>query len=86
MEFNKEGKVNRYKNLDEILKLNISESLQEEFKRKFNKKIYFERNGNCKIGKLIGLEINEQLSEQFYIIEVEDKTIYISCNNSITLL
>lgn len=84
--YNKDGKVNRYTNLDDILRLNISDKIREEFKTKFNKKVFFDTDGNCKIGKLVGLESNEKLSEYYYIIDTRDKKIYVPCNNSLTLL
>lgn len=84
--YNKDGKVSRYTNLDDILKLNISDRVRDEFRTKFNKRVFFDRDGKCKVGKLIGIEINEKLSAQYYIIDTEDKKIYIPCNNSLTLL
>ena len=84
--YNKDGKVSRYTNLDDILKLNISDRVRDEFKDKFNRRVFFDRNGSCKVGKLVGIEINEKLSAQYYIIDTEDKKIYVPCNNSLTLL
>lgn len=84
--YNKNGKVNRYTNLDDILKLNISDRIKNEFKDKFGKRVFFEYKESCTIGKLVGIEINEKLSAQYYIIDTEDKRIYILCDNSITLL
>lgn len=84
--YNKDGKVNRYTNLDEILKLNISDRIRDELKTKFNKKVFFDCNGSCKIGKLVGIEVNEKFSEQYYIIDTENKKIYVPCNNSLTSL
>lgn len=84
--FNKEGKIYKYLNLDEISKLNIPDYVRAEFKAKFNKKVFFDCNGSCKIGKLVGIEINEKLSAQYYIIDTEDKKIYVPCSNSLTLL
>lgn len=84
--FNKNGEVNRYTNLDEILRLNISDELRDNFDKKFNKKVFFDYNGNCKVGKLIGLEVNEQLSARYYIIDTGEKKIYIPCEYSLTLL
>lgn len=84
--YNKDGKVNRYTNLDEILKLNISDRIRDEFKTKFNRKVFFDCNGSCKVGKLVGIETNEKLYAQYYIIDTEDKKIYVPCNNSLTLL
>lgn len=84
--YNKEGKVNRYTDLDDILKLNISDRIRDEFKTKFKKRVFFEYKESCTVGKLVGIEINEKLSAQYYIIETSDKRIYIPCNNSLTLL
>lgn len=84
--YNKDGKVSRYTNLDDILKLNISDRVRDEFKDKFNRRVFFDRNGSCKVGKLVGIEINEKLSAQYYIIDTEDKKIYVPCSSSLTLL
>lgn len=84
--YNKNGKVIRYTNLDEILKLNISDRVRDEFRTKFNKRVFFDCNGSCKIGILAGIEINEKLSELYYIINTEDKKIYVPCENSLTIL
>lgn len=84
--FNKDGKINKYVNLDEILKLNILEILKEEFKIKFHKTVYFGRKGKCQVGKLIGLETNGQFSSLFYIIETDKKRVYIPYGNSLTVI
>lgn len=86
-EFNKDGKVNKYFNLDEILKLNLSEGFKNEFKSKFNKDIYLAvKKDKFNKGKLIGLEINEKLYEKYYIIEdLAGNQRYISCENIIKL-
>lgn len=85
-DYNKNGEVNRYTNLDEILRLDISDELRENFSQKFNKKVFFDYNGNCKIGTLAGIEVNGKLSARYYIIDTEDKKIYVPCENSLTLL
>ena len=84
--FNKQGKIYKHTNLDEILTLDISKSLKKTFKTMFNKKVYFEHEGKCKIGKLVGLEVNEQLCNYYFIISIEDKFLYITTNKSLTLL
>lgn len=86
MDYNKDGKVHRYTNLDEILKLNIPEHLKEEFRDKFNKMVYFDVYGNCKIGKLIGIEVNEKLSELYFMIEYKGKKVFIPIQQSLTKL
>ena len=85
-DYNKNGKISKYTSLDEILRLNISDRVRDEFKTKFNKKVFFDKDGSCRIGKLVGLEVNEKLSAHYYIIDTEDKKIYVPCNNSLTLL
>lgn len=91
-EFNKEGKVYKYYKLDDILKLDlvnlIHGAVKSDLKEKFGKNIFFDSNGSCKVGKLIGLEINYQLAMMYYIIEdIKDKSItYVPVYKSITLL
>lgn len=80
--FNKNGKVNKYFDLDEILKLNLSESFKSEFKDKFNKTVSYQKGS----GTLVGLEINEKLYEMYYILDSNGSHKYISCENSIKLL
>ena len=72
----------RYDQLNEILKLDISDELKTEFKKKFNKRIYFEWAGVCKIGTLIGYyEPNN------YIIKVSDTlNYYLPIESSISIL
>ena len=86
MEFNKEGKICRYYNLDDILKLDLDETIKDHFKKKFGKRVYFDSNGSCKVGKLCGLEKNYQFSMMYYIIEVKDRRVFIPINQSITTL
>lgn len=86
MEYNKNGEVIRYKNRDDILRLNLSDAVRENIEEKFNKRVFFDYNGSCKIGTLCGVEVNRKLSEYFYILESDDKEIYVSCFKSLTLL
>lgn len=86
VDYNKNGNIYAYYDLDEILKNSIFDNVKEIFKKMFNKRVFFEYRGNCKIGKLIGLEINHKLSMQYYIIKSEDQTLYIPINRSITLV
>lgn len=86
MEYNKNGTVDRYRNLDDILKLNLDNNIRETIKEKFGKKVFFDSNGSCKMGKLCGLEVNHKLSMLYYIIETEDKSLYIPTYQSITIL
>lgn len=84
--FNEHGKIYKYTSLDEIMRLNIPESLKEGFKEKYKKRVYYNRKENCYIGTLVGLEVNEQLCDLFYMIFSGNKIRYVSCNQSITLL
>ena len=87
MEFNKDGKIDRYYNLDEILKLDLDKEVKENLEQKFGKRIYFDSNGSCKIGKLCGIEKNYQLIIIYYIISSPDeKKIFIPINQSITVV
>ena len=87
MEFNKDGKIDRYYNLDEILRLDLDKEVKENFKQKFGKKVFFDSNGSCKVGKLCGLEKNFQLGMIYYIISGFDgKNIFVPINQSIAVI
>lgn len=84
--FNKDGRVDKYTNLDDILKLNISDDIKQNFKDKYKKKVYYGRKGSCYVGTLVGIEVNEKLSNIYYMIFSGDKIRYLPCSSSITLL
>lgn len=87
MEFNKDGRIEKYYNLDDILKLDLSSEARETIKKCFGKKVYFEKNDSCKMGKLCGLEMNYQLAMVYYIIEdANGKKIFVPIHQSITPL
>ena len=86
MEYNKNGAIDRYYNLDNILKLNLDNNVRENIEKKFGKRVFFDSNDSCKIGKLCGLEVNHKLSMLYYIIETDDKKLYVPTYQSITLL
>lgn len=86
MEYNKNGAVDRYTNLDDILKLNLEDNVRENIKEKFGKKVFFDSDGSCKMGKLCGLEVNHKLSMLYYIIEENDKKLYVPIYKSITAI
>ena len=86
MEYNKNGAIDRYYNLDNILKLNLDNNVIENIEKKFGKRVFFDSNDSCKIGKLCGLEVNHKLSMLYYIIETDDKKLYVPTYQSITLL
>nr|WP_303661307.1 hypothetical protein [Bacteroides intestinalis] len=86
MEFNKDGKIDRYYNLDEILRLDLDQEIKKNFEEKFGRTVYFDSNGSCKMGKLCGLEKNYQLTMIYYIVEAYGKKMFVPINQSITLL
>ena len=87
MEFNKDGKIDRYYNLDEILRLDLSKEVRENLEQKFGRRVFFDSNGSCKIGKLCGLEINYQLGATYYIIsDANNKELFIPVSQSITTI
>lgn len=86
MEFNKNGEINRYYELDDILKLDIPENIKDNFKNLFNKNVFWDNNGSCKVGKLIGIEKNSILSEIYYMTEVDNVKNFVPIWKSITKL
>lgn len=76
----------RYYNLDDILKLNIPDTLKQEYKEKFKKRVFYDRNGSCNVGTLVGLAKNYELSDYFYIIEVKENKSFVPIWKSITIL
>lgn len=87
MEFNKEGKIDQYYNLDEILKLDLDQKVKKNFEEKFGKNVFFDSNGTCKVGKLCGLEKNYQLAMIYYIVvDNSGKKVFVPVYQSITLL
>lgn len=84
MEYNKNGEVNRYYSLDDILKLNLSDTLKKEFQAMFNKRIFYDNNGSCRVGILIGIEKNEKLSETYYIVDVNGNKNFVPTWKSLT--
>lgn len=87
MEFNKNGVIHRYYNLDDILKLDLDTELREELKAKFGKTVFFDSNGTCKMGKLSGLEKNYQLGAIYYIvIDSDNRKLFVPIGQSITVI
>lgn len=86
MKYNKNRAVDRYHNLDDILKLDLDNSVRENIKEKFGRRVFFDSNGSCKMGKLCGLEVNHKLPMLYYIIGRDEKELYIPIYQSITLV
>lgn len=86
MKYNKNGAVDRYYNLDDILKLDLDNNVRENIERKFGRRVFFDYNGSCKMGKLCGLEVNHKLSMLYYIIKRDERELYIPAYQSITLV
>lgn len=72
----------KYYDKENILNLNVPESVKENIKDKFNKSIYYEYQDRCKIGILIGILIVEDCIK--YIITDDGFENYVSINQSIT--
>ncbi len=87
MEFNKNGEIYRYYNLDDILKLDLDEELRNELKTKFGKMVFFDSNGTCKVGRLSGLEKNYQLGAMYYIVvDSDNRKLFMPISQSITVI
>lgn len=84
MEYNKSGEVNRYYDLDDILRLDLPSNIKEEFENKFEKTVFWDNNGSCRLGKLVGLEKNNKLSEIYYIMEVDGNKNFVPVWKSLT--
>ncbi len=84
MEYNKNGEVNRYYNLDDILRLDLPEEIKKDYETKFGKRVFYDNNGSCRMGTLIGLEKNNKLSEVYYIVEVDSKKNFVPTWKSLT--
>ena len=84
MDYNKNGEVNRYFNLDDILRLNLPDSIRKEVEEKFKKRVFYDNNGSCRLGVLIGIEMNHKLSETYYIMDVDGTKNYVPTWKSIT--
>lgn len=87
MEFNKDGKIDRYYNLDEILRLDLDSEVKENFEQKFGKRVFFGYQDSCKVGKLCGLKKNYHPSMFYYIIaDIDGQEIFVPINQSITTI
>lgn len=88
MECNKDGKLkNRYYKLDEILKLDLDKETVDNIKDKFGKRVYFDSNGDCKVGRLCGIEKNYQFGMIYYIIvDSNDRKMFVPIHQSISSL
>ena len=84
MDYNKNGEVNRYFNLDDILRLNLPDNIRKEVEEKFKKKVFYDNNGSCRLGVLTGIEMNHKLSETYYIVDVDGTKNYVPTWKSIT--
>lgn len=84
MDYNKNGEVNRYFNLDDIFRLNLPDNIRKEVEEKFKKRVFYDNNGSCRLGVLIGIEMNNKLSETYYIVDVDGNKNYVPTWKSIT--
>lgn len=84
MEYNKSGEVNRYYNLDDILKLDIPAEIASEMREKFGKRVFYDKDGTCKMGRLCGLEKNHKLSMLYYIVDIDGNKMFVPTWKSLT--
>lgn len=74
--------MDKYYNIDEILNLDISDTLLSEIKDNLNKRVFWGQNGVCKIGKLCGLSVED--NEIYYILKVNNDEVFIPIWKSLT--
>lgn len=79
-------KTEHYTTIDDITNLNIDSKIKEIFKKLINKEVYFDNNGKCQIGTLIGLERNYDTLDHYYIISVNNQLKYIPIWTSLSKL
>lgn len=80
-----DNKTHEFLSIEEIIRsYAVEEPLNSEIKEKFNKQVFFEYRGNCKVGTLIGLRLRRGAFH--YIISCDNQKVYIPVSNSITLL
>lgn len=84
MEYNKSGEVNRYYDLDDILKLDIPAEIASEMEEKFGKRVFYDQDGTCKMGRLCGLEKNHKLSMLYYIVDIDGNKMFVPTWKSLT--
>lgn len=84
MEYNKNGEIDRYYNLDDILRLNIPEETRNNLETKFGKTVFYDADGSCRMGTLVGLEKNSKLSMLYYIVDVNGKKNFVPTWKSLT--
>ncbi len=84
MDYNKNEEVNRYFNLDDISRLNLPDNIRKEVEEKFKKRVFYDNNGSCRLGVLIGIEMDHKLSETYYIVDVDGNKNYVPTWKSIT--
>lgn len=84
MDYNKNGEVDRYYNLDDILKLDLPDEAKSNFEDKFGKLVFFDSNGSCRMGTLCGLEKNQKLSMLYYIVKNDETKLFVPIWKSLT--
>lgn len=76
--------LHKYTTLNEILEAALSDYVGDIFKTSLGQRVYFDLNGNCTTGKLLGL--GEDGIEQYYIVEKDGKELLIPSWQSLTKL
>jgi hypothetical protein len=74
----------KYYDLNEILQLDIPDSVKDKLKEAINKLVFYDNNGSCRVGKLIGIANND--TSYYYIIEINNYEYFVSIWESMTKL
>lgn len=78
--------VAMYVGMEAVASMDLSDNLKKEISEKIGKIVYFDMEGVCKIGKLIGIREQDSDARYHYIIETKDGIVYIPVAFSISLL
>lgn len=78
--------ITEHTKADDISNISLSNSFIEEVSEKLGKTVYFDMEGICKIGKLIGIREQDSNARYHYIIETKNGRMYVPITYSITPL
>ena len=77
----------KYYKLSEILELDIPPDVKENLEKDFKHKVYFvHSNGDCKVGTLMGLEIQDSDDFHYIVEESNEREIYVPIWKNLTRL
>lgn len=75
-----------YYNLTFILNLDLPVEVLETITKNWHRKVFYEQQQLCKIGTLIGIEVNNRYSEVYYIITKNGVQNYVPIWKNLTTL